>query len=320
MFNEKAESFSRYQGFASYGADIQEFHTHSERNTVKQAGEGFFQYNLRGGLSIDVFDKYIDSEDPLGTGDTTIIDAFKNNLTGVNADYKISDKLRVRADYSHFYLNYDLTSSSAKDRDDNSYAGYIYYTYSPKTSIFVNYKYIDISYDTNVTEDNEQSHYNLGLKWQPTEKTKLVATLGMVDRSSDKAAGDKSEFAGELTATHELTAKTTMQVVAARKVSESTVSTAAYSNDTVLSVSLMENFTEKIVGIMAITYSQNDFQENAGQVGRSDDIYSIAPSLRYMFKDWLMADLGYEYSERDSDIDTYDYKANKLYLRFSAGF
>ena len=320
MFMEKTASFSRYQAYAFYGADIHEYHTHSELDTVKQAGEGFFQYNFRGGLSIDVFDKYIDSEDPMGTGDTTVIDDFKNNLTGVTADYQISDKLRLRTDYSHFYLDYNLAASSGKDRDDNSYAGYVYYSYSPKTSLFLNYKYIDVSYDTNTSEDNEQHHYNIGLKWQPTEKTNLLATIGMVDRSSDNAAGDDSGLAAELTATHELTAKSTLQVVAARKISESTVSTAAYSTDSLFTVSLMENFSDKIAGIMAVTYSQNDFQENAGEISRTDDLYSIAPSLRYMLKDWLMADLGYEYSERDSDIDTNDYKSNKLYLRFSAGF
>ncbi|MBU4117365.1 MAG: outer membrane beta-barrel protein, partial [Proteobacteria bacterium] len=57
-----------------------------------------------------------------------------------------------------------------------------------------------------------------------------------------------------------------------------------------------------------------------GEPDRSDDIYSLSPSLRYMFKEWLMADLGYEYSERNSNQEDYDYTTNKVFIRMSAGF
>ncbi|MDH5523351.1 MAG: outer membrane beta-barrel protein [Desulfobulbaceae bacterium] len=320
MFNEKTESFSRYQGFASYGADIEEYNSHTERNTVKQAAEGFLQYNFRGGLSIDLIDKYIDSEDPLGTGDSTVIDAFKHNLVQVIADYRITDKIRFRADYNNFHLNYDLNVSSGMDRDDNSYAGYLFYKYSPKTSAFINYQYVDVNYDTNTIQDNKQNQYKLGINWAPTVKTKLIGLIGITDRSSDNTAGDTSAFTAQLTAAHQLTAKTSLQIVAAQQVSESTVSTAAYSNDTTISVSVREDFTLKIAGNLEVSYGRFNFHENTGAWSRTDHTYSFAPSLRYMFKDWLMADLGYEYSERDSDNDAYDYNTNKIYVKVSAGF
>lgn len=321
MFMDKPKSFNRYQGYAFYGADIEEYHTHTERDTVKQAGVGYFQYNLRGGLSIDVFDKYVDSEDPIGTGDTTEIDTFKNNLTGVMIDYDLGTKFNIRADYTHFYLSYDLADSRGKNRDDNSYSGYIFYKYSPKTNFFAQYEFVNVNYDTNLRENNEQHHYSLGLQWKPTVKTSLRAKFGVVDRNSDNnSVGDKTEPNLELSAYHQLTEKTGIQLVASRKANESTVSTASYSNDTTVSAAMLTQFTEKIGAVLRLSYTQNDFQTNAGQPERSDDIYSLSPSLRYMFKKWLMADLGYEYANRDSSQETFDYATNKVFIRLSAGF
>jgi len=321
MFMDKPKSFNRYQAYAFYGADIEEYHTHTERNTVKQAAVGYFQYNLRGGLSIDVYNKYVDSEDPIGTGDTTEIDAFKNNLTGMMIDYDIGEKFNVRADYTHFYLGYDLLDSRGKNRDDNSYSGYLFYKYSPKTNFFAQYEFVNVDYDTNTAQDNEQHHYSLGIQWKPTVKTSLKAKVGVVDRNTDNnATGDNTEPLVEITALHQLTEKTGIQLFASQKANESTVSTASYSNDTTVSISVLEQFTEKIGASLRLSYTQNDFQVEPGEPDRSDDIYSLSPSLRYMFKEWLMADLGYEYSERNSNQEDYDYTTNKVFIRMSAGF
>jgi len=321
MFMDKPKSFNRYQGYAFYGADIEEYHTHTERNTVKQAGVGYFQYNLRGGLSIDVFDKYINSADPIGTGDTTELEKFKSNLTGTMIDYDLGAKFNIRFDYTNFHLSYDLLDSRGKDRDDNSYSGYIFYKYSPKTNLFVQYEFIDINYDTNTRENNTQNHYSLGLQWKPTEKTSLRAKVGVVERNSDNTTvGDTTEPSVELSAAHQLTEKTELQLFASQKVNESTVSTAAYSNDSTVSLTVLEHFTEKIAASLRLSYTKSDFHENAGSLGRTDDIYSLSPSLRYMFKEWLMADLGYEYSERNSTQDDFDYAANKVFIRLSSGF
>lgn len=321
MFMDKPKSFNRYQGYAFYGADIEEYHSHTERNTVKQAGVGSFQYNLRGGLSIDVFDKYVNSADPIGTGDTTELDKFTNNLTGVMVDYDLGEKFNIRADYTHFHLSYDLDASQGRNRDDNSYSGYIFYKYSPKTTLFAQYEFIDLTYDTNTGENNEQHHYSLGLQWKPTVKTSLRAKVGMVERNSDNTtASDTTEPNVELSVNHQLTEKTGIQLFASQKVSESTVSTASYSNDSTISLAVLEQFTEKIGATLRLSYAKNDFQENTGQLSRTDDIYSLSPSLRYMFKEWLMADLGYEYSERNSSQEAFDYTTNKVFIRLSAGF
>ncbi|MBU2537518.1 MAG: outer membrane beta-barrel protein [Proteobacteria bacterium] len=321
MFMDKPKSFNRYQGYAFYGADIEEYHTHTERNTVKQAAVGYFQYNLRGGLSIDVYNKYVDSEDPIGTGDTTEIDAFKNNLAGMMVDYDLGTKFNIRADYTHFRLSYDLLESRGKNRDDNSYSGYLFYKYSPKTNFFAQYEFVNVAYDTNTIEDNDQHHYSLGIQWKPTEKTRLRGKVGVVDRNSDNnSAGDNTEPSVEIVANHQLTEKTGLQLLASQKVNESTVSTASYSNDTTVSASVLTQFTEKIGASVRLSYTKTDFQENVGALGRTDDIYSLSPSLRYMFKEWLMADLGYEYSDRDSTRDGFDYATNKVFVRLSSGF
>lgn len=315
---DKAESFSRYQTYAMYAADISDYNSNSDMDNVKQSAEGFFQVNLRGGLSIDIFDKFSNSQDPLATGNSTILDKFKSNLAGVIADYDLTEKFKIRADYTNFYLNYDLAANEGRNRTDNAIATYLFYKYSEKTSVFFQYEFINLSYDTNDYLDNKQHYTYVGMKWRPTDKTTLKGKVGAAVRDSDNNSGDNTEPALELTADYMMTGKTTAQLFVSQKVDESTVSTADYSIDRTMNLAFTTRFTEKIAGRLQVGFTQSEFE--GGISDRDDDIYTASLVGTYAFKDWLKAEAGYQYTDRDSSADFYDYTTNQVFVRLTSGF
>jgi len=196
LFLDRPDAEGRFQGYASYGADIEKYQDYDERDNTKQTGEAFGQYNLRGGLSLNAYDKYIDSEDPIGTGDSTTIDKFKSNLVGVVADYDITQKVGLRLDYNNYLLDYDEDYSQDKNRTDNAVSVYGFYRVSPKTSLFVEYRYTDVDYDTYNLLDSEQHGEYVGMKYNVTAKTNMVGKIGAVQKNFDDSSVDSISSLG----------------------------------------------------------------------------------------------------------------------------
>ncbi len=317
------ESFTRYQAYALYVADIEDFNNHSERDTTKQSAEAYFRYNLRGGLSASIYNKYLDTEDPMAVGYATtgpVVDKYVTNLFGIIVEYDFGQKLRMRFDYNNFYLDYDKAFSKGKNRTDNSYSVYLYYDYSPKTSFFGEYEYVDVNYDISKIQNSTQNYGYLGIEWKPTGKVALKAKAGLINRDSkNPKANSVTDPVVELTYEHKFTAKTNMKLFWARKLNESTISRSAYSKDTIINLHLNKIITPKIEATLFLDYTRNDFKGNVG-ASRVDNVYTIAPKIRYVFKDWLQSEIGYEYVKRTSDVNLAEFEANTFFVRVSAGF
>ena len=188
LFLARPEGFNRYQIYALYGADLAYHTDYSERDNTKQAAEFFFQYNLRGGLTFNIYDKWVDSEELMyTTGSSSTFSEFTNNLAGGLLSYDISEKLTLRGDWNLFSLDYDNAEDKHKNRADNAFSLYGFYNYSPKTSVFLEYRQTNIEYDTQTTLDSTQDGYYGGIQWKPTISTQLIAKAGSDTKEYDTA-------------------------------------------------------------------------------------------------------------------------------------
>lgn len=314
----KQEGFDRYQAYLLYAADIEEYYDYTDRNNVSQSAEGFFQLNLRSGLSFDFFNTYSDAEDPAGTGDSTTIDSYKSNMAGIIADYQITEKVRARLDYTNYYLSYDDIVNQGRDRTDNAYSIYSFYDFSDKTSFLVQYEYIDLNYDNYSIQDSEQQSFYVGMNWAPTTKTTIKGKVGMFDRKSDAYNADNTPYVMELSVNWKMTEKSEFDFFASHKANESTISTAAYSKDSTLRCTFNQMLTEKITFNLYVDYTRVAFQGGTG-LNRSDDTYIFAPSIQYFFKEWLLGEVGFTRQDRDSSDNRYDYINNSGFIRLSVG-
>ena len=317
-----AGSFRRYQTYLFYGADIERFSKYSSENVTSHKLEGLFQYNLRGGLSIELVDQYLASHDIRGTGISSELDKYKTNLSNLILTYDALEKIKFRIDYSNFLVNYDASRNDYRDRADNAFSGYIFYKFQPKTSVFIEYDFIDISYDENALFDSKEYHYFGGLQWDVTAKSKGSVKAGYgVKNFSVSSIGDAKDFIVEAQIDHQFTPKTSMKIKASRKTNETNISTTDFILSNNIEVEYLQRLTGKITGDVNFSYTNDSYKGNLTFDGetkeRKDDTFRGAFALRYKFKEWLNLDSGYIYTKRDSNFSDFNYTTNIIFIRIT---
>ena len=322
------EGTDRFQAYALGGLDFEFYSTDSELNTMNGLGEGMFRYNMRGGLSLMVVDRYTRDADRFDVG--TIVGTtnngktstsqykFDSNIAVATADWNITEKLRAKFDYSNFYLNYDETVDAFKNRADNAFDLYGYFNYSVKTAIFLQGKFVDVQYDTTTKNDNRQNFIFGGIKWDTTEKVSLMAKAGIQNKEFENSGetvikqGDYNGLALDVQGVYKFTEKTKFSLDAYRA-NEETDSTVA-SDKTVLGATLGYNqkFTDKISGSLAATLEDAEYTQLIAQQ-RDDTTFSVKPAAQYLFREWLMGEVSYQFEKRDSTDNLFDYQTNTFF-------
>ena len=229
----------------------------------------------------------------------------------------MTEKLRFKIDYSNFLLEYDESENAYLERTDNVVDLYAYYKYSEKTSLFLQYRYADVEYDSDTAKDNSQDYYYGGITWQSTEKLALLFKAGMQSKAYDAETDeyrDSDNFTVDLQAQYRMTDKTNMTLAVYRKNEES--DNAGASEQVVLGARFVysQAMTEKITAKVGLGYENADYEQLVGQPDRDEDTFYISPAVQFLVRDWLMAELAYSFETRDSSNDAFDYDTNIIYL------
>jgi hypothetical protein len=321
------EGTDRFQAYALGGLDFLMYSENDNLDTINGLAEGMFRYNMRGGLSLMVVDRFTHNSDRFDIGSEQGIyeNKFNSNIAVATADWNITEKLRVKFDYSNFFLDYDEEIDAFKERSDNSFDLYGYYNYSLKTSFFVQGKFVDVAYDSATFNDNQQYFVYGGIKWDTTEKVSLMAKAGLQEKEfandDDTVAkrGDYSGFTLDVQAVYKVTEKTklTLDMYRANEETDSTVA----SDRTVLGAKLGYNqkFTDKISGSLFASYEDAEYTQLIDQ-DRDDSTFLVRPAAQYLFKEWLMAELSYQYEQRDSTDDLFDFETNTFFANVKVAF
>lgn len=317
----KSDSLSRYQTYAFYGPQFEIYSENDDNNATSQLAEGGMQFNMKGGLSLDVIDQYLKSHDPRGQGVSTSLDEFENNLLDGMISYDITKKIQARVGASMYNVHYSDTRNSYKDRQDKGLSGYLFFHILPKTSLYAGYDRIDVEYDKDVTtgfSDSTVSKYFAGIKWDITAKSKGNFKAGFFSRDFDKInKNDTDGFISELIIDHSFTNSTSISLSGAKSNTESDIIGSNYIDSTSLGLSYNQKITAKIIASLMLRWENLDYQN----IVRTDDIYMVSPKLQYVFTDWLTSDLVYTYKTRNSDSGPntdYDYENNTYMLRLTA--
>ncbi|MBA3005402.1 MAG: outer membrane beta-barrel protein [Proteobacteria bacterium] len=320
------EGFERFNAYLLGALDYKMYSADSALNDTDAKAEGLFKYNLRGGLSFQALDSYTSSQDRFDIGNASIdpVRRYKSNLGQAVADWDFSEKLRTKAEFSNFYLNYSEAIDDFLDRSDNTASWYGFYKYSPKTSFFVQYQYVDLSYDTNTAWDNTQDLYYAGINWASSEKTSLRMKAGYQNKDYQEDfiqtnTQDNNGLALELALKYQITVKTEISLALNHKIEESDSAVALDKEVSSGTLHYKQQFTEKLLGVCELSVENANY--NQLQTGeRDDDRYLLRPALQYVFKDWLMAEMAYQYDTRNSTDDLFDYAANTISFSLNSGF
>ncbi len=321
----KPETTRRSQTYLLYSPEFLFYSRQSEHNDTNHKAEGLFQYNFNMGLSVDVLDQFNKRSQANYNGISETLDLYKDNLFNILLIYEPSQKFKFRVDYSNYFLNYEDKTNYYMNRIDNSFSVYGFYRIRPKTSIFVEYEFSDISFDDpNMLSDSIEDRYYTGLQWDVTAKTKGQLKLGYIQKDFDYSnAEDQSGLSYEIQAQHNFTPKRALQLNASRRFNESN----AYNSNTFLTNALtaawLQRFYEKWSGTVNFSFTRDKYNNKETDDGilayeideREDDTFSIAPALRYEFRKWLIFDLGYIYTERNSNFNDFDFENNTIFFR-----
>lgn len=313
----------RYQLYALAGTDLLYYSEDSDLNTADVGLEAMGRYNMASGLSFQILDRYAVGHDDFSADGATDenLREFQSNIVLATADWDITEKLRLRTDLSNFYLDYKESLNDYLNRQDNSVDVYVFFNFSEKTSFFLEYKFTDVAYDTDTDTDNSQNFYYGGVTWKTTEKLSLLFKSGLQQKeyaTADTGYSDSDNLALDLQILYIFTEKTKATFDLYR-LNEESDSSLAYEKE-VFGVTLgyTQEFTEKITGQFDLFYENADYNQLDVE-DRSDDIFEISPSVQYLFKDWLMGEVGYSYETDDSTDDTFSYSTNTVFcsLNFS---
>ncbi len=336
---QEKESFDRFQAYLLGGWDFELYSENSDLDPTNYHFEGMLQFNLRGGLSLRVLNRYTRDQDRFDvdiftvhdvnvspTGGITLSDPsnvrrFDNNLGSATLNWDMTEKFTARADYSNFYLDYDDTENDWLNRTDNSLGAHLYYNYSPKTSIFAEYRYVDADYKDDDVRDNQQNFVYGGVDWKATAKTSLMAKAGYQDKSYDVDELDSADtFSFELVGDYRVTEKTSLNLILYQALEESETFFSEGKNTTMVKLSYEQKIYNRFVGLVDFWYYNEDYQQNLSifdinqfvSGDREDDRYFVKASLQYVFLDWLMAEASYSYDTRDSNQELFDYDTNTI--------
>ncbi|MFA4918375.1 MAG: outer membrane beta-barrel protein [Thermodesulfovibrionales bacterium] len=318
----KPETFKRYQTYLFYNADIELYSRETSGNIVNHKLEGLLQYNLRGGLTFELIDQFLSSHDLRGTGIFQELDKFKTNMADLIVTYNAGERFMLRLDYTNYFVDYTAFRNGFRDRNDNTVSAYVFYRFRPKTSLFYEYEFVDVSYSDNVLSDSAEHHSFLGIQWDVTAKSKgsVKAGYGLKDFSRS-GIKNSNEFILEAQVDHKFTAKTSLLLKASRKTNETNVSNTDYMISDFIEAQYIQKLTGKITANAGLSFGRNTYNSELTYGGRTkklkDDYITGMLAFQYKFKEWLEMDTGYLFGRRNSSFPEFDYTSNTLFLRIT---
>ena len=214
----------------------------------------------------------------------------------------------------------DYDNYAFRSRVDNGIDFYGYYVYSPKTSFFIEDKLVDVHYNDTAgsANDNLQNFIFAGIKWDTTEKLSITAKTGLQTRNfDDNGAGNERKdykgLAADLQTVYRATVKTKFTLDIYRTDEETDYSFASGKLVTGATFGYRQKYTDKLSGSLDVTFENADYAQLIAQK-RDDDRFFVRPAVQYLFREWLMGEIAYEFDNRSSSYDIFDYASNTILL------
>ncbi len=318
---EDYEGSDRFQAYALGGLNYNMYSDDSDLNTTNYFVEGMARWNLRGGLALQLVDRFTHGQDEfeIGAMERDFVYEYDSNFFMGTADWDITEKLRLQLDYVNFYLDYDDDINERLDRIDNGFNLYGYFNYSLQTTFFLQYKYIDVEYDVAEDLNNFSQFFYGGIKWDTTDKLAVQFKIGYQEKRYDSGAEGQEDFDGlafDLQCIYRFTEKTIFEFDLYRMNEETDYYLA--SDKTVLGATFkyVQKVSDRWTLMLDANYEGAEYSNfiEPTEEERDDDTFLIRPSIQYLFREWLMFELAYEYKDRDSADDYFNYVSNTILL------
>jgi predicted porin len=252
-----------------------------------------------------------------GTGQQS---RFWDNNAEIEVGYQLSDRFKAALAYKNYYIDYLLDSNDFRSRDENGASLLGYYQFMPKTSAFLQgiYNKVDHLQDTAAASrlDSDEYWAMAGLTWDITAKSKGTVKGGYEWKNftGDSSGTNFSSPVYYVELDHSFTPKTSVRISGRRQANETDDPNAAYYTTTNGRIELTFRPVSKLSISPYGGYAYDRYSGETtvgGQTGRrTDNLWTAGGLVGYDFNKWVGISFGYEYTDRNSNLDFYDYKLN----------
>ncbi|MDR0952914.1 MAG: outer membrane beta-barrel protein [Elusimicrobiota bacterium] len=326
--NEKDSFISTTRVFADYTAKIPQsglklslkgmggYLAYTENSSKNNYFDAFAQADLSNRF-FNIGDRFIYTSDPANSELTDRAKRWQNNaFASFETSREKTIGFGVFADDSYDY--YIDTEYKGLTRNRVDAGARLFWNLSPKTSIFAEYAYDDISYKTNKVNDSNGGTAALGIEGQIAPKVSGVAkaTYEMRDYKNDLAGADNyNDLLGYVVSVEwKPTANNKLRLSGARNMQESTYGINRYFADTLVSLMFSQKVFNKWTAALTVAYENMDYAKEVNNVKRNDDLITVRPEVEYAFKEAFKVGVWYQYRDRDSNQKGCDYNDSKAGL------
>lgn len=200
----------------------------------------------------------------------------------------------------------------------------VFYNFNTKTNVFVEYMFSDIVYQENGWSNSTGHTVGLGVNGQIAPKVtgtaKVTYATRDYSRDVDGAENHPDLFGYYAALTWKATSKDTITLAGERKMEETLYGINRYFADTLVSIKGQHKFNAKWAASLLLGWEDMSYAREVAGTKRHDTLLTVRPGVDYMFKDWLMAGVWYQYRTRESNTKWAEYDNNKAGITIKALF
>ena len=201
-----------------------------------------------------------------------------------------------------------LADNSKRDRDDSTIGATFFWRIAPKTQLLFqatqskfDYTLSDASFVAagDVTRDNTERSYLVGVTWEAAAKTTGIFKVGSVKK--DFSSSTRRDFSGgswDATVKWSPLTYSTFDFNTGQAASEGTIGNAGL--DSKYGVAWNHVWNSRLSSIASYNQMQSDYQNNAG-TGQTDKTNTLGLKLNYQWMRTVKIGAGYDRTDKTSD-------------------
>lgn len=333
--------------FIGYNVDIARYTDFDLNDYERHTPHLSFGLKSAKGLYLTARDQFVSTDDPYGSSNQYGV-GVKTKRYGNDADillgYEFFRRYAVEAFYRNYFIRYDELADKWQDRTDNRIGGNLVYNVTPKTGLFLQYRYLDANYDeqndgvydpgrgkpwtSDTSQDYKINDVFLGARFKPGAKLDGEVKVGYGTKDYENEFdidGNKYEDFGDWVAETlvgwQARERTKFTFELRRSFEGSPDADAAGYIDTKLSLMWDQKLAHRLSSKVAGRWNANNYEDVApGLPDKFFNIYVAWFVLKWDIKKWLHVGVDYEFTSKQATESFYDgetYDRNQL--RFFIG-
>lgn len=237
------------------------------------------------------------------------------DLSDINAVLDLGrDSAKVGVELEAQRTDQEYTNNQSetryRDRVSTQLGARVYTKLSGKTRVFFGLSQQDFAYDElplfGPTLDSENQKWFVGARWEVTGKTSGEVRVGNLDKDFDASTRSDDDF-GFWTASVTWSPKSYSVInFTANNDARETNGTGAYIESRDFSVSWQHAWSQRLRS----TVSLNDGSDSYQGSPRSDDRTDLSFGIDYDWQRWMNIGARYQFSDRESNQNQFDYDKN----------